>query len=96
MDFIISEFELVKCIRRQNILREPTPPPIDNEDEDSATSLLKQRTRYAATFIRTCQEPNVSDPALQDFASSLDLYPADSQIVESKLLLSTIQHYSSF
>ncbi len=83
--FIVLEFELVKCIRRQNILREPTPPPIDNEGEDSATSLLKQRTRFAATFIRTCHQPNVKDPAIQEFASSLHLQPTDSQIVESEL-----------
>lgn len=84
--FSSIEFELVKCIRRQNILREPTPPPIDPEDEDSATSLLKQRTRFAATVVRANVEPTTTndDPALKEFASVLDLHPTDSSSVESK------------
>ncbi|XP_046459792.1 uncharacterized protein LOC124206157 isoform X2 [Daphnia pulex] len=78
-----SEFELVKCIRRQNILREPTPQPIDAEDEDSATSLLKQRTRFAATLVRSATEPHIKDPATKNFASSLNLYPTDAEAVEN-------------
>ncbi|XP_057379989.1 uncharacterized protein LOC130702329 [Daphnia carinata] len=78
-----SEFELVKCIRRQNILREPTPPPIDTEDEDSATSLLRQRTRFAATLVRPIVESQVKDPAIRNFAANLHLYPTDSQTAES-------------
>ncbi|KAI9558321.1 hypothetical protein GHT06_015074 [Daphnia sinensis] len=78
-----SEFELVKCIRRQNILREPTPPPIDTEDEDSGTSLLRQRTRFAATLVRPIVEPQVKDPATRNFAANLHLYPTDSQTAES-------------
>ena len=76
---------MVKCIRRQNILREPTPQPIDAEDEDSATRLLKQRTRFAATLIRSGIEPHIKDPAIKNFASSLNLYPADTETVESNL-----------
>ena len=83
--YLPLEFELVKCIRRQNILREPTPQPIDAEDEDSATSLLKQRTRFAATLIRSGIEPHIKDPAIKNFASSLNLYPADTETVESNL-----------
>lgn len=74
----------MKCIRRQNILREPTPQPIDAEDEDSATSLLKQRTRFAATLVRSATEPHIKDPATKNFASSLNLYPTDAEAVESK------------
>lgn len=78
---------MVKCIRRQNILREPTPPPIDAEDEDSATSLLKHRTRFAATVVRSSNdEPHIRDSALEEFAFKLDLLPTNSHMIESKLV----------
>lgn len=87
--FVLKDVELVKCIRRQKILREPTPPPIESEDEDSATLLLKQRTRLAATQVqeRSDSESKVAeaaDPALCDFAVRLNLFPTDKQIIESE------------
>ena len=88
----LQDVELVKCIRRQKILREPTPPPIESEEEDSATLLLKQRTRLAATQVHERSNPSdceskvaqAADPALCDFAVRLNLFPTDQQIVESE------------
>ena len=88
----LQDVELVKCIRRQKILREPTPPPIESEEEDSATLLLKQRTRLAATQVHERSNPldceskvaEAADPALCDFAVRLNLFPTDQQIVESE------------
>lgn len=92
-NLLFPEFELVKCIRRQNILREPTPPPIDTEDGDSATSLLRQRTRFAATLVRPIVESQVKDPAIRNFAANLHLYPTDSQTAESTFCQSQLFCY---
>lgn len=86
----VAEFELVKCIRRQNILREPTPPPIDAEDEDSATSLLKQRTRLSVSFVQSAttsadtSRNESTDADLQEITSALRLKPTDQQTADSK------------
>ena len=83
---VSPDIELVKGIRRQNILREPTPPPIDSEEEDSATRMLKQRTRLAAALPPTVLRPEREQPAseLVRFATGLNLNVADSNTIEGK------------
>lgn len=83
--FYVLEFELVKCIRRQNILREPTPPPIDSDEEDSATALLKHNTRLAANVPTIPSRPDGDevDPELIVFAAKLNLNLAEPEAIES-------------
>ena len=76
----------MKCIKRHNILRDPTPTPLlETCDEDSATQLLKQRTTLALTH---CSQQLPSDVRVKDeqqppsdsqvhFARSLALLPRD-------------------
>ena len=85
-----TDVELRKIIRRHNVLRDPTPPPADADDEDdSATRMLKEHAKLAAELVRPIpihKDPasfHPTDPALCQFAAKLDLRPADPQTIES-------------
>ena len=79
-----ADCELMKCMKRHNILRDPTPTPlVETCEEDSATQLLKERTTLALTH---CSQQLPSDLRVKDeqpsesqvhFARSLALLPRD-------------------
>lgn len=80
-----------KILRRHNVLRDPTPPPAEaDEEDDSATQMLKEHARRSAGLVRPVpihRDPlsfHSRDPALCQFAAKLDLRPADPQTMESE------------
>lgn len=92
-----SDVELEKSIRRHGILRDPTPPPADNDQEDdSGTRMLKEHARLCADQVRPVPlrpDPisfHSKDPALCQFAAKLDLRPADQATIESESSVVTI------
>ena len=74
-------------MRRHNILREPTPPPIDCDEEDGATRMLKNGAALASWHSH--QIPpllNVQDTDDKgDFIRSLGLLPSSQTAIDSNI-----------
>ena len=86
----------MKCIKRHNILRDPTPTPVPVDEEDGASRLLKERTHQS---MARCRYDDIDiEPALEarldeNFALSLGLLSQDSVAKKSTLLLDFDPHW---
>ena len=72
-------------MRRHNILREPTPTPTDADEEDSGTTLLKNKMTLAAFYsYQDAPVLDVADAAKCNFLRCLDLLPSDQDTINGR------------